>query len=203
MAAKRKCKQCGVFGYDHIKVNTGSFCDFEHATKWAMDKSATDKERAIRRAAKADNKKHKADKERIKKRSEWYGNLKTAIHYHVKHQLRKGEPCYTCDKPQRFTDTGQAFHVGHYMPAKQVDPRRFMLANMRMQCYKCNCQLSGNQAVYRKRLIDEKGIEFVEWLECETNHKELKKVFPHYFDIKAEIARYRKLIREDKLTPKA
>lgn len=164
----------------------------KQASKAKRDKADSDK--AVRV-------KHKADKERIKKRSEWYGDLKTEIHYLVKHVIRKGELCYTCDKPQRFTDSGQAFHAGHYMPAKQVDPRRFMLENLRMQCYKCNCQLSGNQAVYRKRLIEEKGEKFVLWLECEVNHKELKEVFPHYEDIKIEIARYRKLIRESKLKP--
>jgi hypothetical protein len=54
---------------------------------------------------------------------------------------------------------------------------------------------SGNQGIYRKRLIEEMGIDHVEWLECEANHKELKEVFPHYQDIKIEIARVRRLIK--------
>ena len=196
MAAKRKCKYCGAFAYDHIKVNAGSFCNFTHATKWAMEKNEKDKLKTEKKSSREFRKKHKADKERIKKRSDWFSDLRTVVHYLVKHIIRKGEACYTCDKPQSFTDSGQAFHVGHYMPAKQVDPRRFMLVNMRIQCYKCNCQLSGNQAVYRKRLIEEMGIDHVEWLECVVNHKELKEVYPHYEDIKTEIARYRKLIKE-------
>jgi hypothetical protein len=54
---------------------------------------------------------------------------------------------------------------------------------------------SGNQGIYRKRLIEEMGIDHIEWLECETNHKELKEVFPHYQDIKIEIVRVRKLVK--------
>ena len=198
MAAKRKCKHCGFYAYKMITINTGSFCNTAHAISWGRKKAEKDRERKANKAEKVVKQKHKQDKEKIKKRSEWYADYRTALHYQVKHIIRKGESCYTCDKPQSFGDSGQAFHVGHYMPAKQVDPRRFMLENLRIQCYRCNCQLSGNQAVYRKRLIEEMGIDHVEWLECEANHKELKEVFPHYQDIKIEIARVRKLIKEQK-----
>ncbi len=149
-------------------------------------------------AKKVIRKQHRDDKERIKKRSEWYSDLRSEVHYYVKHIIRKGEPCYTCGKPQSFNDKGAAFHMGHFMPAKQVDPRRFMLENMRIQCYSCNAMKSGNQGEYRKRMVEEMGIDHVEWLECEVNHKPLKVIFPHYEDIKIEIARYRKLIKESK-----
>ena len=198
MAAKRKCKHCGFFAYDMIKTNAGSFCNGGHAAKWAVKKAAKDRERKAKKAEKVVKQKHKADKEKIKKRSEWYADLRTALHYHVKHILRKGEACYTCGKPQSFGDNGGAFHVGHFMPAKQVDPRRFMLENLRIQCFSCNAMKSGNQGEYRKRLTEEMGADHVEWLECEVNHKELKEVFPNYQDIQIEIARYRKL---NKLTP--
>ena len=72
----------------------------------------------------------KMDKERIKKRTGkngHYHNLRTAIHYYVKHILRLGEGCYTCGLKQKSTDSAQAFHVGHFIPAKEVDPRRFMV----------------------------------------------------------------------------
>lgn len=145
--------------------------------------------------ARAAKKAHRTDKDRIKRRSKWYGDLKTAIHRYVKHVLRKGEPCYTCDLPQRPTDSPQAFHVGHFIPAKHADPRRFMLENLRIQCNNCNCHNSGRRLEYRARLIEEMGLDHVEWLECDANHPGLKERFPHYEDIKAEIARYRKLMR--------
>jgi len=64
-----------------------------------------------------------------------------------------------------------------------------------MQCYKCNTHNSGMRAEYRQRLIEEIGLDKVEWLECDANHKELKKQYPEISDIKAETARYRKLGR--------
>ena len=118
-----------------------------------------------------------------------------AIHKYIKHTLLKGEPCFTCGLKQKFEDSPQAFHVGHFIPQKQVDPRRFMLANLRIQCYKCNTHNSGMRAEYRQRLIEEVGIEQVEWLECDVNHKSLKEQYPEVSDIQAETARYRKLIR--------
>jgi hypothetical protein len=49
------------------------------------------------------------------------------------------------------------------------------------------------RAEYRQRLIEEVGIERVNWLECEVNHKSLKEKYPETTDIKSEITRYRKL----------
>ncbi len=145
---------------------------------------------------KAFNKETKRRKEAIKKRTGpkgFYSNLATALHRYVKHVLRKGEPCYTCGLEQRFEDSGQKFHVGHFIPQKSVDPRRFMLANLRIQCYKCNSHNSGMRAEYRQHLIEDKGLDHVEWLECDVNHKSLKEQYPEVSDIKAEITRYRKL----------
>jgi len=155
MAAKRKGKHCGFFAYDMIKIMSGSFCNMSHAAKWGLKEGKKKRDKAFKDSEKVVKQEHKADKEKIKKRSEWYADLKTALHYHVKHNLRKGESCYTCDKPQSFGDNGGAFHVGHFMPAKQVDPRRFMLENLRIQCYSCNAMKSGNQGEYRKRLTEE------------------------------------------------
>lgn len=49
---------------------------------------------------------------------------------------------------------------------------------------------------YRQRLVEEIGLEQVEWLECDANHKELKEQYPAVSDIKAETARYRKLAKK-------
>ena len=81
------------------------------------------------------------------------------------------------------------------MPAKMVDPRRFMEANLRIQCNGCNAHNSGRQGVYRDKLIDEKGLEHTEWLECEVNHESLKIQYPADEDIIKEISRYNKLAK--------
>jgi hypothetical protein len=204
--AKLKCK-CGCKKYQLrekvAKYPYGNFFDKSHADKWIEDKYKRDiakklaklKQVAVKEK-KAFNKETKRRKEAIKKRTGengFYDNLKTQLHKYIKHVLRKGEPCYTCGKLQRVGDSGQAFHVGHFIPQKSVDPRRFMLINLRMQCYKCNTHNSGMRAEYRQRLIEEIGLEKVEWLECDANHKELKDQYPEISDIKAETSRYRKL----------
>ena len=153
--------------------------------------------------AKAERKEFKREtkrrKESIKSRTGkngYYSDLQTEVNKYVKHVLLKGEPCYTCDLPQKATDGPQAFHCGHYLPKKMVDPRRFMVEGLRLQCLACNSYNSGRQGIYRERLIEEIGLDQVEWLECDANHPELKELFPHYSDIQKETARYRKLNKQ-------
>lgn len=161
-----------------------------------MDRAAEKKLKTTEKAARV---KHKELKQSIKKRTGKNGHydaLKKALHYYIKHVLRKGEPCYTCGKQQSPADSGGAFHVGHFIPAKEVDPRRFMMENLRIQCYSCNAIHSGKRAEYRMAMVEETGLEHVEWLEADINHLDLKERYPDIKDIKKEAARYRKLTRE-------
>jgi hypothetical protein len=198
-----KCRYCKSKTDKPIRRGIYNFCSIAHATEFTLELLSKQRARQKQKAkqvavkkVKAFNRETKRRKEAIKKRTGkggFYENLKTALHRYIKHVLRKGEDCYTCGKKQRYEDSGQAFHVGHFIPQKSVDPRRFMLANLRMQCYKCNTHNSGMRAEYRQRLIKDEGLDHVEWLECDTNHKELKEQYPEISDIKAETARYRKL----------
>ena len=203
--AKLKCKCHGEFQPRENLITTpkGKFCSYELMIIWANEQTLKRIEREKNKVKRMASEKDKAFKRETKKRKEaikkrtgkngYYDNLKTELHRYIKHILRKGESCYTCDKPQSTSDSGKAFHVGHFIPQKQVDPRRFMLINLRMQCYSCNTHNSGMRAEYRQRLIEEIGIEKVDWLECDVNHKELKEQYPEISDIKAETSRYREL----------
>lgn len=188
--SKRKCKQCKEYfpAESGFKAPLGWFCSFEHASIFGREKSA-------QKAIKARKKETRERKKKAETRPQALNRLKTAVHYYVKHVLRRGEPCYTCDKPQDLNNP-RAWHVGHYMPAKTYDPRRFMLENLRVQCYSCNAANSGSQREYRKRLIAEKGLEHVEWLECEANHAPLSEWLPDNAAIDKETARWRKMARE-------
>lgn len=194
MAAK--CKVCkGVRSQlmiDRMNPTCGEMaCKIAHCDKHIADKRKDD-DKAFRAKT---TRMREAAKKRTGKGGH-YEALKAALHMWVKHVLRRGEPCYTCDLEQRFEDNPQNFHVGHFMPAKMVDPRRFMLENLRMQCNSCNVHNSGRQKEYRERLIAEMGADHVDWLECEVNHKSLNEQYPEVSDIKAAAAKYRKMYRE-------
>ena len=192
------CKYCKLKKPidEGCKTNVGWFCSYDHAALYGRDKSELARLRAQAKKVNDDKKKLKADKESIKKRTGkngYYYNLRTKLHFYIKHVLRAGEPCYTCGLQQSNSDSPQAFHVGHFIPAKEVDPRRFMIDWLRIQCYRCNVQNSGMRAEYKDRLICEVGADKVEWFECEVNHKSLKEQYPTVESIKAETARYRKM----------
>jgi hypothetical protein len=179
-----------------IKINSGRFHNIECATQYAHRQGLRALARKKAKADKEFNAETKQRKAAIKKRTGptgYYANLRTELHKYVKHNLRKGEPCYTCGKPQHPTDNGGAFHVGHFVPAGTVDPRRFMLENLRIQCFSCNAMKSGQRVEYRLRMTDEMGLAHVEWLECDANHKELKLQYPDVKDIQAQAASYRTL----------
>lgn len=206
----RKCTGCvDKSRYDPatmMKTPAGWFHSVDCAYQCQAAKQEKAREKQLRKQ-KAQAKEKDRDFRRETKRREaaakkrtgakgYYEGLKKALHAWLKHGLRKGEPCYTCGKEQRHSDHGGAFHAGHYMPAKMVDPRRFMIDQLRMQCYSCNSMNSGRQTIFRQKLIEERGLEWVEWLECEANHASLKEQYPEVADIQAEAAGYRKLLRE-------
>ena len=201
--SKKRCTGCHDYfpAADLIKINSGRFHSYDCASQHGIAKAAKLKARKQANEDKAFRRETKRRKAAIKGRTGekgFYKDLQTALHAYIKHVLRKGQPCYTCDKQQRFEDEGGAFHVGHYMPAGTVDPRRFMLANLRMQCFSCNSPKSGNQAVYKGRLTEEMGPDHVDWLECIVNHKSLEEQYPTIDSLKAEISKYRKLLKEGK-----
>ena len=195
---KLKCKGCpDRFDRDvMIKVQLNWFHSFECASQYGQRLSRKKAANDTMRNAKALRSRQREAKAKIKKRTGkngYYANLTTAIHYYVKHCLYPGADCYTCGNPQT---PDNCHHAGHFIPAKETDPRRFMLENLRIQCYSCNSMNSGRRLEYRERLILEKGLDHVEWLECEVNHPNLLEVFPNVEDIQAETARYRKLARD-------
>lgn len=197
--SKLKCRGCGnrFLRETMINLNGGNFHDIECAVSYSRKPKQQDKgAKIIDSAWKAQTIKRREEARKREGSKGHYEALKSALHMYIKHVLRRGQPCYTCDLEQKHGDNPQNFHVGHFMPAKMVDPRRFMLANLRIQCNSCNVHNSGRQKEYRIRLIEEMGLEHVEWLECEANHEELKVQYPDVEGIKKEAARYRRMYRE-------
>ncbi len=161
MAAKKKCKYCGFYSYDMIKINTGSFCNTAHAISWARKKAEKDLERKAKKAETDDNKKH-AKKKRdfydkdIKTRKE---AAKSACHAYIR-KRDHGKPCICCNRP--FKDS---FHAGHFLESGNNPRIRYDEDNIHGQSSHCNVYQGGNSDDYKGNLIIKIGLAKVERLE--------------------------------------
>jgi len=92
--------------------------------------------------------------------------------------------CYTCDKPLEIGTSN--CQLGHWLPKGGYSAHYFTENNTRPQCYHCNINLSGNSAVFERRLREEIGAEAVEQI-YESRH-ETKKLSREWYQ--AQIDRY-------------
>lgn len=98
--------------------------------------------------------------------------------------------CYTCDKPLEIgTSNCQA---GHWLPKGGYPVHYFHPDNVRCQCMHCNVHLSGNTAVFERRLRVEIGDEAVEDI-YHTRSSMVKRTRQFYED---EIKFYREEIKK-------
>lgn len=120
------------------------------------------REQRERREAKAKVEERKKDRAKLvamKPLSYWRNLAQRDVNAYVR-ERDKDKPCISCG---RFHN-GQ-WHAGHYLsrgahPELALEPR-----NIHKQCAPCNNHLSGNQANFRKGLIERIGVAEVEWLE--------------------------------------
>lgn len=200
--AKLKCKECGDFEYRDkiVKTPYGKFCSVDHAYLFAQDKLNKAKERKLAKARQSQVKKDKVRIKELMSRSQWYKKLQSLVNQWILHVRDFGKPCYTCGTTKQNIkyDAGHRHHAGR----GGGDRRRFILENIHKQCsVQCNQYGSGKPKEYDLSLDEEYGEGFSKKLSCISNYPELKEQFPTWQDIENEIIRYRKLLRENGLTP--
>ena len=202
----KRLKCCGCKDYfdedQLIKLPAGRFHSMECAISYA--KSKQDKARAKQMAKakrehtkeqKARRAQNRADKDRVKTRKEWYDQLQTLVNQWVVHVRDKNKPCCTCG-----TTNDIKYDAGHYRSRGACPELRFEPTNIHKQCsVQCNQFGSGMRAEYREFIVGEYGQNHLDWLD--GSHQRLKERFSHYTDIKSEIARYRKLLRDSGIKP--
>lgn len=68
--------------------------------------------------------------------------------------------CYTCDQKNLV---GSNCQTGHFI-AKSVCGAylKYDLRNLRIQCFRCNCNLSGNGAIFYRNLVRDEGQKYVD-----------------------------------------
>jgi hypothetical protein len=83
----------------------------------------------------------------------------------LRYQLHDGTyKCYTCDA---HLEVPAKAHTGHFIPSSVCSTEmRYDLGNLRVQCYRCNINLSGNWIEYEKRLNQEMGAGYTEKLKA-------------------------------------
>ena len=75
-----------------------------------------------------------------------------------------GWDCYTCGN---HLDAPAKAQTGHFIPSSVCSTEmRYDLGNLRVQCYRCNINLSGNWIEYEKRLRKEMGEDYPEKLKA-------------------------------------
>ena len=98
--------------------------------------------------------------------------------------------CFTCDANLQIGTSN--CQLGHWLPKGGYPYHYFNEDNVRPQCYHCNINLSGNSEVFRRRLIDEIGIDRLNEI-YDTRHTLEKRSAGWYSD---KIADYKDKLHE-------
>ena len=196
--SKRRCTFCKDYklAIDGVKLPGGFFCNFDHAIKYARVKQLKASKIKVKAKAKQERAHTKRRKKELMTRSQWYGRLQSLVNQYVRLVRDVNEPCCTC----RTTNPNIKYDTGHFFTRASRPDIRFELTNLAKQCsVRCNQHGSGMRNEYEKFIIEKYGQDHLDWLTLKK--PSLKEQFPNWQDIEAEIIRYRKLLRENGITP--
>lgn len=132
----------------------------------------------------------RADRERVKRKSDHMHDCQQAFNAWVRAR-DAGKPCISCG-----TTANVQYAAGHYRTVASCPELRFEPLNVHLQCNRnCNMGKSGSIVEYRIELVKRIGAELVEWLEGPHEPKRYT-----IEDLKAITAEYRAKTRELKRT---
>lgn len=102
----------------------------------------------------------RADRERVKRKSDHMHDCQQAFNAWVRAR-DAGKPCISCG-----TTANVQYAAGHYRTVASCPELRFEPLNVHLQCNRnCNMGKSGSIVEYRIELVKRIGAELVEWLE--------------------------------------
>jgi len=173
-----KCAHCKETTSNRFALTYA--CDYDCAAAVTEVRRAKAAMRAARKAEAERKAQDRADKVRIKKRSEWMAEAQAAFNAYIRERDRD-LPCISCGT---FNPNIQ-YCAGHYLTRGAHPELSFEPRNVHKQCNKnCNLHLSGNQQQYRIGLLMRIGAEKVAWLE--GPHEPKKYTIDDLAAIKAE-----------------
>lgn len=162
-------------------------CFFVSHFKWlvtcALDLT---RQNAQKELDKAEKKKQRERKAKLKSRSEWIKEAQSVFNKFIR--LRdKDQPCISCGRYHQGK-----YDAGHYRSVGACPELRFCEINCFRQCVPCNQHKSGNIIEYRINLVKRIGADKVAWLERQ-DHEPKKYTIE---DCKAIIKYYKTKIKE-------
>lgn len=104
----------------------------------------------------------KVSKNKVKKKKPSITTLKNKLWEHVKTFIRErdGNKCYTCPATGLV---GSNWHTSHFIPSAACGALlRFHPHNLASCCYNCNINLGGNGSEFYRRLVRDKGQQFID-----------------------------------------
>lgn len=169
---KKKCPICATqyMPAKPMQSTCGAFsCMYEYGTK-AAEKSAQQRAKAERIAAREDRKVIRLKRESLKTRRDYEKELQYWVNTYAR-ERDKWEDCISCDTPLVPNSLGGGFDAGHYRSRGSAPHLRFDERNIHGQCKRCNRWLHGNVSEFRIGLINRYGIEFVEALDADNDDR--------------------------------
>ena len=207
---KKRCKCCGEYGEvsEGVQTPNGFFIDYSHAIKHSIELSRKRQERLKAKAVRAHEQDvknaAKRDRERTAKRkkelnrSHHLDQLQKLVNQWVVHVRDKDKPCCTCGTANPFIK----YDAGHLRTRAASPATRFLLQNINKQCsVRCNMHASGAVDEHKAYVVATYGQETLDFIY--GPHPTLKEQLPDADAIDAEMARYRKMLRDAGLKPNA
>lgn len=187
----KKCKICaGLFEpWSPLAQCCGMKC--------AIAKARADSDSENRLIAKAERKKLREAKAKLKTRSQWMREAQAAYNAYIRAR-DQDLPCISCGDFTPMTRGGD-YDCGHYRSVGANPELRFEVLNTHKQCKRCNGHLSGNIVNYRIGLQLRIGEEKLAWLE--GPHDPKKYTIDDLKSIKAEYTKRRKELASNPVYP--
>jgi len=137
MANKRKCKYCGEYVKEFITTPIASFCNYDHASKYAYK----NKQKGADKIHKEKKKVFKQSDLKIRKAA-----AKKACHDYIRFR-DKGLNCICCNTPML-----KQIHAGHWLESGNNPVIRYDEDNIHAQSAHCNTFKGGDSGDYEKNL---------------------------------------------------
>lgn len=101
-----------------------------------------------------------------------------------------GNTCFTCERTGLY---GGNYQTGHFITSSTCSTEiRYSLDNLRVQCYHCNINLSGNWTAFERNLVRDHGREWVD--DLKRRNEETKGLKYDSLWYEAKIKEYEKLL---------